>query len=172
MKKSIILLSLITTLFSCQNGQNKTNPKMSTRDSLEMEIRVQKELEKFNESRKWDTVGVKLSGVQIKKAIFFKEEYSNYKSVKLTYKNISGKKIKAIRFRWYGINAFNEPAESGSLTDSGFGGGFDDRSLGIGSTTSGVWSVLSDDGDKIVKAWPTEVIYSDGSKWESTYFMK
>lgn len=36
------------------------------------------------------------------------KEYSNYKDIRLSWKNVSNKTISAIKFRWSGINAFGE----------------------------------------------------------------
>lgn len=174
MYKTIKLIALILLISSCQNSnsKSKTEIQQSKKDSLEAEARVKEEVDKFYINLKWDTVGVKNSGLEIKKAVFFNEEYSDYKSIKLTYKNNSGKKIKAIKFTWYGVNAFDEPAECGSLSEKGFGHGIDDDGLNNGQTTSSIWSVLSNDGDRIIRAWPTEVVYTDGSRWKSTIYMK
>ena len=118
----------------------------------------------------WDTIGIQNSGIEITKAEFIKEnEYSNYKSVRLFYKNNSTKNIKAIRFKWYGLNAFDEPADCGNISNPGFGGGYTDIVIKTGKSSSGTWSVLSRDGDKIIKAWPYEIVYEDGSKWKSDY---
>lgn len=119
-----------------------------------------------NEIRFKDTIGISSFPVKITKAVFSREEYSNYKNVSLTYKNISGKKINAIRFRWYGENSFGEPADMTSITD-GWGSGFDDSGLGIGKTGYGTWNAFSRDGKKIIVAYPTEVAFADGTKWEN-----
>jgi hypothetical protein len=67
------------------------------------------------------------------------------------------------------LNAFDEPADCGNISNPGFGGGYTDIVLKTGKSSSGTWSVLSRDGDKIVKAWPYEIVYEDGSKWKSEY---
>jgi hypothetical protein len=102
--------------------------------------------------------------VQVIKAVFFEEEYSSYKSMKVTYRNISGKKISAIKFKWTGENAFGEPADMGSSLD-GIGAGFTDDVLGIAKTRTSEWSILSRDGKKVTKAWAYEVVFADGTKW-------
>jgi len=111
-----------------------------------------------------DTSGLYLGPIQVTKAKFTEKEYSNYKDVYLAYKNISSKKVSAIRFKWYGTNAFGEPADAGGYVD-GFGGGFTERSLLPGRTSDATWSILSRDGKKIILAWAYEVAFDDGSKW-------
>ncbi len=113
-----------------------------------------------------DTIGSNSFPVKILKAVFSHEEYSNYKNVSLSYKNRSGKKINAIRFKWYGENSFGEPADMTGLIE-GWGGGFDDSGLGVGKTGYGTWNVYSKDGKKIIVAYPTEVAFGDGTKWQN-----
>lgn len=111
-----------------------------------------------------DTTGIYLAPVKVTRAVFFREEYSSFYSVRLNYKNVSGKDIQAIRFEWYGENAFSEPADMGSGSD-GHGRGFSDDLLRSGSSTSGAWSILSRDGKKIIGARAYEVAFADGTKW-------
>lgn len=107
-----------------------------------------------------DTTGSYLSPIKVISAKYVEKEYSNYKDVRLSYKNISKKKIAAIRFKWVGINAFGEKAEG--LSD----GGFDDDGIDVNETTSNVWGISSKDGKKITLAYAYEVAFSDGTKWE------
>lgn len=120
----------------------------------------------FSKESFLDTVGDHLAPVRVTKAYLFKEEYSSYKSIRLTFKNVSGKRIQAIRFEWYGENSFNEPADMGSYSYEGYGTGFDDDALGIGSSRSSTWSILSNDGKKVIGARAYEVAFIDGTKWE------
>jgi hypothetical protein len=173
MKKLIYSFTIIL-LFSCNNlPKPKTQAEKDKEylDSLAMDLRVQKKMDeyhdKLNSSINWDTVGVYNSGLIITKARFIEEEYSNYKSVQLSYTNKTGKLIKAIKFKWYGVNSFNEPADCGDYSEIGFGGGFDDDKLGINRSTTSTWSVLSKDGDKIVKAWAYQIAFEDGTIWKS-----
>ena len=169
----IIAIVFISMLFylnqnkEIEKSKNKLKKINLFLDSIEIEEQIQKKERDLILNVNWDTVGIKNSGIIITKAKFISEEYSSYKSIQLTYKNISEKKIKAISFKWYGINAFEEPADCGGY-EHGFGGGFDDDGLSNGESTTSVWSISSNDGDKIIKAWPNEVVYIDGSKWKSS----
>jgi len=117
----------------------------------------------------FDTSGLYLSPVKVLKYRLYKEEYSSYKNISLTYRNSTKKKISAIRFRWYGTNAFNEPADMGGYgLLRGFGGGYDDDVLNAGSSRTSSWEILSGDAKKVILAWPTEVMFNDGSKWDIT----
>lgn len=113
-----------------------------------------------------DTVGLSTAPVQIIKASIVNKEYSSYRDVRLTYKNTSGKKIDAISFSWYGEDAFGKPADLGNYAAEGYGGGWVDIPLGIGSQRTNEWSVSSNRAKKITLAWPSEVVFSDGSKWK------
>lgn len=155
-------------------------PLILNKDSIENDIEerinklpntiaesAQKNREERNgKGAKYDTGGLYLSPIKVLNARFVEREYSNYKDVFLRYKNVSNKRVSAIRFKWYGVNAFNEPADVGGVFSNGWGGGFDDEGLGVGNTTSNNWNVLSKDGKKILIAYPFEVAFSDGSKWE------
>ncbi len=116
-----------------------------------------------------DTIGLYKAPVKVLSAKVVKEEYSSYRNVYLRYKNVSGKTIAAIKFRWYGVNAFGDPADLGNTYAAGFGGGFTDDALKPGRSDDGTWSVLSRDAKKIKVAWPTEVSFADGTKWDIKY---
>lgn len=113
-----------------------------------------------------DTISLADCPVEILSSKPIKKEYSNYKSIYVSYKNISHKTITAIRFKWYGVNAFNEPADMGSISN-GIGGGFADDMLKPGKSDSGEWNILSRDLKKVIKAWAYEVAFEDGTKWKA-----
>lgn len=121
--------------------------------------------EKHGVGAKYDTGGLYLAPVKVLSAKFVTKEYSNYKDISLRYKNVSDKVVTAIRFKWYGENAFNEPADMGGLRE-GWGGGFTDDALRPGASDYGQWSILSRDGKKVLIAYPYEVVFKDGTKWE------
>lgn len=114
----------------------------------------------------FDTAGLWKAPVKVLSYKVVKKEYSTFRSVHLSYKNISGKTISGIKFEWYGTNAFNEPADLGSSYATGFGGGFTDDALKPGRSDGGTWDVLSRDAKKIKLAWPVEVSFADGSSWK------
>ena len=170
---SIIILGLI--FVGCAGNEQSEAEKILEEAYIQEKVdstmmSLDEEMELYKQSLLWDTVGIDQSGLEIVSAEFVKtSEYSNYKSVKISYKNVTDKDIKAIRFKWYGLNAFDEPADCGNSSNEGFGSGYMDDGLKAGKTTSGTWSISSRDGDRIIKAWPYEVVFKDGTKWKSTY---
>lgn len=163
MKQILIGLFLICVFASCNNSENK--PKVDNLTSLETSIKVDSMVKaKMKEVKMADTVGVSDCGLVVTSAKLVKGDYDKY--VRLTYKNVSGKDISAIRFKWYVENAFGEPSNIGILGD-GFGAGYDDTGLKKGKTVSNQWSLSGEDAKKIVNAWPYEIVFEDGTKWKS-----
>ena len=178
-----LLLILVFTFSYCNdhNGghndfESENSSLLSAADSiptveaLEIERKAKENVDSMmrhlHKKTFMDSTGMDKSPVVVVSAKLFKEAYSNYKSIKLTYKNNSEKTIQAIRFEWYGENAFGEPADMGSPVIEGSGGGFTEETLRPGKTGSGVWSILSRDGKKIVMARAYEVAFDDGSSWK------
>ena len=175
MKYIFIFIPLF--LFSCNNGP--ANPLKDT-DSIDG-MTIRERTDKFMDSIKvvsdknvkntilsHDTAGMSTAPVRDIKATIVKNEYSSYRDIKLIYKNFSNKKVSAIRFRWYGVNSFNEPADMGySGVLLGIGGGFTDNPIGPGKTDDGEWSITSRDAKKVVAAWVTEVAFADGTTWKN-----
>ena len=91
-----------------------------------------------------DTTGLYLSPVKIQSNKLVKKEYSDYRNISITFKNVGKKDISAIRFRWCVINAIGE------LADRGYGNGANDSKLRVGNSNSSEWSLLSRDAKKIV----------------------
>lgn len=162
--KTVLIIALL--FFSCDTADKPPEYK-SVAESLEVRRKVDSIVQTSMKNAFFDTVGLSNAPVKVLSAKLIKKEYSNFKSMSLSYKNVSGKTIAAIRFKWYGENAFGEPADMGSSMQEGFGGGFTDETLRPGKTGSGVWSILSRDGKKVVLAWPYEVAFEDGTKWKS-----
>jgi hypothetical protein len=156
-------------LVSCHNDtiekQDPAFDETAFKDSVKKAMK--KDIDRQIANSMFDTIGVSIAPVKVISATLKKGEYSSYRDMYLTFKNVSGKKITAIRFKWYGINAFNEPADMGSLTMAGFGGGFTDDALLPGRSESSQWGINSKDGKKVVLAWPCEVAFEDGTKWVS-----
>jgi hypothetical protein len=174
---------LLTSLFlSCSNetefkkenhsmGITKSENYSQETSDFEIKIRAKKITDSLissaTKSALFDTAGLHTSPVKVIKSYLYEEEYSNYKNISLTYKNKSKRKIEAIKFSWYGEDAFGEPADMGSYgITEGFGGGFTDDALGVGQVRTSSWEILSSRAKKIILAWPIEVIFSDGTKWD------
>lgn len=128
------------------------------------------ETDKVIADMNWDTIGIDTAPIKIisAKVVRNSNEYITDKDIKISYKNVSGKKIVGIKIKWYVTNAFGEPVKDMGGNYDGFGRGLDDSPLGVGKTTYGIW----DSGSgfpKNVKAWPFEVAFEDGTKWKSTF---
>ena len=166
MKRLSVFCGLLF-VFSCQSIEEKRTQQFNT-DSLKIESdkKIEKIIDSFKKQSLFDTIGDN-NPINVIKAEIVKNEYSNYKEIQITYKNISNQKIDAIKFRWYGVNAFGEPADMGSPINEGFGNGFMDDGISKDKTNCDKFNILSRDAKKVVKAWAYEVVFSDGSKWES-----
>lgn len=167
-KRSAYLAAMVAALlvYSCDNTtQSSSNPP--EKQQLVDTIKPANNLNDMLAAAMFDTVGVSTAPVRVTIAKLITGDHSNYKDIHLTWKNVGDKKIAAIRFSWYGLNAFGEPAEMGGNKVTGFGSGFVDRVLQPGKTDSGSWPIMSKDGKKIVLAWPYEVAFEDGTKWKS-----
>lgn len=112
-----------------------------------------------------DTLTLTNAPVKIISAKPVKNGYSNYRAIQLTFKNVSDKDISGIKFKWFGVNAFNEPAQMGSVAP-GISAGFTDNLLRSGKTSTATFDISSKDLKKVVKAWVYEVAFEDGSKWK------
>jgi hypothetical protein len=161
MKQSLSFILLVISFLSCKQQSQADKIVQSYKLDQMVDSAIKKDLTNLA----IDTSGLYKSPVKILKVKFFKGEYSS--EIQLTYKNVSSKDIAAIRFKWYGLNAFGEPAAmGGSSTIDGLGGGFADNTLKAGKSTESIWTVYSRDGKKIIQAWPYEVAFEDGTKWQ------
>jgi hypothetical protein len=153
-----------TTFVGKDSFENACAKNISQSPNTIEEAVVKNREEQNGIGAKYDTGGLYLAPIKVLSAKFVNKEYSNYKDVSLSFKNVTNKKISAIRFKWYGENSFNEPADMGSLKE-GWGAGFTDDALRAGASSNSTWEVLSRDGKKILIAYPYEVAFDDGTKW-------
>lgn len=173
MKKLLILQTVWITMFSCNpvTGSQQENVLDSGVAAIDPIVKQHMVDSMVNGVMKdaylKDTAGTENAPIKIISARPATKEYSSYKDITLTYKNVSAKTISAIKFKWYGLNAFGEPADMGAVTD-GIGAGFTDKLLKAGKLTSSTFDISSRDLKKVVKAWPYEVAFEDGTKWKST----
>lgn len=163
MKKIILALFALFIFVKCSDKKNDPVEEQRLKDSI-ITAKLKEYSGVTDDMLKTDSAYRADCPVKILSARPVEKEYSNYKDVSLSYRNISSKDISAIRFKWYGINAFNEPADMG-LPD-GYGSGFTDETLKKGKSSSGTWNVLSKDLKKVINAWVTEVAFTDGTKWQ------
>lgn len=156
MKEYILPLALSALLIiSCE----------SKTDKAIREMRAQQYADSILRDMASDTTGVYLSPIKITDSKMVPSESGTSRDIQLTYTNISKKAVIGIKFKWKGSNVFGDPAQMGGTMDPGIGGGWTDKSMKPGATTSSTWEIYSKDGRKVDKAWPIEVVYEDGTKW-------
>jgi hypothetical protein len=172
-EKVLLLIIIIGGLISCTNTKtdvvddNEFGDSIGNRSVVEIKDSIKKDLNKRLADQVYgDTIGVYKSPVKVLKSRMVKEEYSRFRDIELTFKNVSDKKIVGIRFSWKGVNAFGEPADMGNSLAEGYGSGFTDTPLRPGKTTTAKWSILSRDGKKVLYAWAYEVAFEDGTVWK------
>jgi len=168
--KKLLLIASIVLLFSCENKTANRQMEYTGKDRVMFdsikESLLAKSQERVRDDAKiTDTLGMYKSPVKIVKAIMVASESGKYRNVRLQYKNVSNLKVTAIKFMWKGETAFLEPADMGNTFLEGYGGGFTDDALKPNETTSGTWSILSDNA-KTIEAWVTEVVFEDKTKWK------
>lgn len=164
--KQLLVLLILTIFISCKNEENKATEKADAIiDSYNAKKFADSSLQAMREQMVMDTAGVYLSPIQIIDYSIIDSESGSYRNIKANYKNTSTKKVTAIRFKWYGVNAFNEPSDLGPL-DNGIGTGESDTPLRPGASESAIWETLSKDLKKIRVFYPYEVMFDDGTKWE------
>lgn len=168
MLKFCSLAILMIYMLSCNTGAQNGSHGLTLADSTDITSRSDSMTQAVIKDAAFDTAGISQAPVKVLTAKLVGREYSNSKDIHLAWKNVSSKQVAAIRFKWYGLNAFGEPADMGNTSIlAGFGSGFVDRSLKPGKSDSGSWGIMSKDGKKIVLVWPYEVAFEDGTKWKA-----
>jgi len=167
----IILLSSIIFSFmftSCKQDKQPTQVaknQMSYEDSIKLEmyldsayeaqmkkIELNSEIERETKSQK--------SPIQVTDVSFYYGEYSNFQTIRIKYKNISDKKVVAMKFEWYDLkDAFGDEVKPT------YEGGMSEQVIGSGRKSTSEWDIL-EQGVKIGKAYCSEVVFEDGTKWE------
>jgi hypothetical protein len=156
MKRWLPLLFIIT---SCADSSPKqANATRSVRE-LDSLIEIQKANYVPPKEEFKDTIGLSTSPIKVISTKLIEEEYSNDRSISITYKNVSGKNIDGIRFHWMtsGTWGVEDMGRYSSLRT--------DELLKAGRTHTRIWTIRSDNKKKCF-AWPHEVVFSDGSIWQ------
>jgi hypothetical protein len=123
-------------------------------DSMMTQAREELNVKKAENSKK--------SGVDIVNVKITHDEYSTkWDNVRVTFKNNTGKTIKAIRFMWYDVkNAFGE-----ELNPTYDGGDFTDI-VKDGKQTHGTWETYEDQMES-VKVYVSKIVFTDGTEWNN-----
>lgn len=168
--KKILLFSIVAFAFlSCSTSikQDKNKDSLSVQTEAQFKDSDAKAIRnKIIDKVFGDTTGLYKSPIKVLSFKLVKKEYSNYRDVFVSYKNVSDKRITGIKFRWKGINAFGEPADMGNAVIKGLGAGFTDTEINPNKTDTATWDVLSADAKKLIIVFPFEIAFEDGSKWK------
>lgn len=171
--KQLTTITIAIFLFACNNS-NSNKPELDSINGMSSEEFKQKWMDSAKPALekevdmvilKKDTSGMANAPIKIISYKIIKSDGGSYRNMFVSYKNVSSKKITAFRLNWYGQNAFGEPADMGNSLRNGFGGGFSETVLRPGGQNDSEWEILSRDAKKVVAVWPTEIVFSDGTKW-------
>lgn len=160
--KNILLLPLLF-LSACgmQGGKTANN----TEDSL---TRALKEEEKMWNRIYWDTANIAAAPIKVIEATVAGEEEFKREAI-LKFQNVSQKTVDAVRLSYYEVNAYGEPTSTGSGSYYSRGHGSLSYEIPLPPNEIATAKAIPGFGArKIAKAWPTTVVFSDGSKWEAT----
>lgn len=110
--RRIFISVIILIITSCTKINKKEQPTHLEiiHPIEEINKEIDKEVLDSVKQKFLDTTNVKNSPAKIISSKLLDSEYSNHKDIQLTYRNVSKKDIKAIKFEWYYENVFNEPA--------------------------------------------------------------
>lgn len=165
--KTLLLIILIAT--SCINKNKKAYVEVKNRINHQ-EVTHQIEEKKISETDSikqsfLDTLNIKESPIKIISYRLLRNQYSDHKDIKLTYKNVSKKRIGAIRFEWYCENSFNKPASGKFFFVKGKAEGESNIILKPGKTGTKIWEDFSTDAQTIISVRANFVAFSDGTDW-------
>lgn len=169
--KTKVLFIVIAITTSCVD-KNKTD-HFSTKKEINSQ-QVYKQIDIQNDQSPSDSIkqeflntqNNKESPIKIVSWKLFKNQYSDHKDIELIYKNVSKKKIGAIRFEWYSENAFNKPASGKFFFIKGKAEGYTHLPINAKQTRSQIWENFSTDAKTIISARVYFVAFSDGTTWK------
>jgi hypothetical protein len=149
------LLPLLLIIASCDSKPKKSR-SVTEIDSL---LAIQKANYTPPKEEFKDTIGLHASPIRVISTKLVKDEYSNDRSISITYKNVSDKNIDGIRFHWMtsGTWGIEDVGRYSSLKT--------DELLKAGKTHTRIWKIGSEN-KKDCTAWPHEVVFSDGTAWK------
>lgn len=160
-----ITLLILFAAISC----NRANIKESATHKQTFSLAEEKIQEPISDTLKQNflnTTNIQNSPVKIISSKLLKNQYSEHKDIELIYKNVSKKKITAIRFEWYCENAFNKPANGKFFFVKGKAEGYTNKALKTKESRSEIWEDFSTDAKTIISARAYFVSFSDGTNWK------
>jgi len=108
---------------------------------------------------------IEISPIKIKEARLLKNQYSDHKDIKITFKNLGKKDIKAIKFEWFCVNSFEKPASGRFFFAEGRFTENITYLIKSGRSKTEIWEDFSTDANKIIKIRAYYIVYTDGTKW-------
>lgn len=163
MRKIIVLL--IFSLICCQKKSKSV--AIGTQLPVEaIEVNTSKPSDDTIKCKYSDTCILTNAPVKIISSNLVKNEYSGFRDIHLSFKNVSKKDIQAIKFQWYTENALGEPSNlKSSFYFRGESCGLYTELLKSDRSSNVIYEEFSSDAKRIIGAQPYLVIFSDGTKW-------
>lgn len=162
MKSKIFLIIVALSIYSCKE---KTESEKLTEEIFKQKY-IDSLSNEIQQDAYSDSTGMHTSPVVVVASKIVDKEYSNYRDIYIKFKNISDKTIEGIKFEWYGVDAFGDPADMGNYMLEGWGSGLYDKILKPNKTVSGSYNIMSSDAKKIKMVRAYEVVFEDGSYWK------
>src|SRR6218665_1664091 len=162
--KNISILLLITMLLFLKCAKTTDSHNKHHHSELVNNSNITSTNFKSNDG--FPTKNKLISPIKITNASLHKNNYSDHKDIKITFKNLGTKSIKAIKFEWFCTNSFDEPANGKYFYGEGR---FTENSINIlkpNQTRSEFWEDFSTDADKIIEIRAYYIVFTDGTKWE------
>lgn len=156
--RNTIILFFILLLLSCNKTKQSTVVSEETVKNTKNNNPVQIKKDSLPKREK--------APVTIISATLIKNQYSDHKDIKIVFKNSGRKTIKAIKFEWFCLNSFDEPASGRFFYGEGR---FTTNSVHIikpGQIKSEFLEDFSTDANHIVTTRAYYIVYTDGSKWK------
>ncbi len=167
--KTISLLIITILFFNCtKQKQSSHSYTKNKKQHLTEDNNILKDSSHFH--KKDSTKENKKENIDIKiiRATIRESSYSDHKDIEIVFKNTGKKTIKAIKFEWSCVNSFDEPASGKYFYGEG---NYQEKSailLKPGQTQTEYWEDFSTDADKVTKIKATYIVYTDGTKMETS----
>lgn len=162
--KNILILLLGSILIFSNCSKAKQTKQQKTSQSIPITIDTVSIAKDSTDNQIIEISPIKISSIRISE-----NQYSDHKDIRFTYKNLGKKSIKAIKFEWYCVNSFEEPAANGRNFYAE--GRFTLNVVTLiksGHSKTEYWEDFSTDADKVVKIRAYYIVYTDGSKWRTS----
>lgn len=172
----IVVIAAIVGFFGCTNKPNKKGTEVSVKKSkwdewmIILDTSSNKDMYLFKRDH-FDTTHISESPIEI---LSIDTSHTNiiFSDIKdddvliIHFKNISNKTIEGVKMRWYCEDAFRDPCFLSPSYGIGFeiGEGQSDDHILPGKTGKVKWVGFFSKMN-VVKAWPYQVAFSDGSTW-------